>query len=737
VWYELAVAEGIADDARALMQRSVRERPELLAGWSSYVAALLAIGETDEAARVAERACARFPHAPRAFVDASVAAAARGDGVAERAHLEHALTLEPTNLEAVRQMVVLLVAADELDAARAVAERASRLGGQEHARLFAQVLRRRGELALALTTLERALRVDPFELDLWHDFHLTSKEAGAVEGALPAARALSATGPREPRRVLPQVSLALSESRPEEALAALEPLAVEAPFRIPVQRARAEVHLRLGDTGAALAALSPVEGAPDSPALALDEAHIQLSKGDWDAANTAVERAHRLAPNDFDVLHRRLEIASAVGDEALACSVGRRLVALFPSNPNAHSLLGSTLLGAGQPDAARAAFATAVRLDPMHPANRPLFTLERIQVHEGAPATLARLAAVLPPGELRVSAFRLALARRDDVRLRELVDELCVEADLVLDRITDLGRLCALAGRHKLFYRRIAEHLDDPSARGVVGEWLAAAAARRNARLPNPFDLAADLPAAQGVARVQLVRLATSDAKWPFTTTVFRFRRWLRADPASVAVVFEGFRRLRRNWTLLLFARGIGELSPAARFHLGFALRELGLAKRAERLHRAGIDDPPEYATCHRIALAFAVAGRGDPVQVSRMLAPIEERFVPSWLTTLLEMARALHKVELDGLDLRTCVPQLLATAGPYQQYMARKLLDCGAGASLLPTAHPWACFGVVAAAALVVFAQAIGERRYLWWAAAIVAFIVGQAILRRVKEVA
>ncbi len=107
-------------------------------------------------------------------------------------------------------------------------------------------------------------------------------------------------------------------------------------------------------------ALDPMSGSAFSLlAVSLEQYHAHQ-----DETRAAYERAAELSPNDPDVL---IEYASflveEVGDNPKAIRIGKRTVAIDPSNASFHGRLGYILLNAGDVRAAATHLREAIRLD--------------------------------------------------------------------------------------------------------------------------------------------------------------------------------------------------------------------------------------------------------------------------------------------------------------------------------------------------------------------------------------
>lgn len=87
-------------------------------------------------------------------------------------------------------------------------------------------------------------------------------------------------------------------------------------------------------------------------------------QGRWEDALRHFEKARALAPDNYHVHHHLAGLWVARGDYPAAVPHMQRAAALRPNASDVQYVLGVTLLRAGRPDDARAAFEAALRLNP-------------------------------------------------------------------------------------------------------------------------------------------------------------------------------------------------------------------------------------------------------------------------------------------------------------------------------------------------------------------------------------
>lgn len=143
------------------------------------------------------------------------------------------------------------------------------------------------------------------------------------------------------------------------------------------------------------AAAAPVKVDPKTQAV--NEAIVQLGKGDFSAARASLDKALRLAPNDAGVLSFYARVEAMAGNLAAAQSRAATAVAADPRNPMVH-LSQAVVREVGGDDAgAQRAYEEAIRADPKFSTAR--ISLGNLQLRNGRAAdavTQYRAATALP-----------------------------------------------------------------------------------------------------------------------------------------------------------------------------------------------------------------------------------------------------------------------------------------------------------------------------------------------------
>jgi tetratricopeptide (TPR) repeat protein len=404
------VEQPVAQNLATLGQRERAEYREL------RLARLLgAAGRKDEAVLVLREAVARLPASIPLQEGLAMALAAAGEPRAAAELLRAAIRRQPRNaglclafcrvlepveparaLEAARdacrldpdcpffhsRLGVLLMQADELDAAAAALERAVTLAPEDasgHWRL-GQLLERRGRLPEALAEFRRALELDPGQAWLWSHLGGLLTEAGELdeaEAALDRALALA----------------------PDDALGR---------YRL------GRLLERRGRPAAALAEFRRAAALdPDQAWLWSHLGGLLMEAGAFDEAEAALERAAALAP-DAALTHFRLaQLLSRRGRPEAALAATRRAAELGLEQAWLWSHLGGQLTEAGALEEAEAALERAVALAPEVALNhlRLAELLQRRGRSEEALAA-ARRAAELDPTSEHIRALLIEAERR-------------------------------------------------------------------------------------------------------------------------------------------------------------------------------------------------------------------------------------------------------------------------------------------------------------------------------------
>jgi len=410
-------AQGDPEAELRLLREEAEERPSA-ASWFAVADYHVQRDEFDAALEAFERALAASPE-PSGMLRFAYA-----DTLAQAERFERAMQVaDQIEQPALRDLIRGRVLLGQGDAKGALAafEAGIRLWPNNPASRFlaGQAAERAGDFERASSEYRESIRAGAAQTKAGLALAELSSVRGDHQGALDALRRYVQSHPDDPEGYL--VSIRIAHGAGEHAIAA-EGLARLA--GLPGQAARAEAEeaaLLAGDKGPSLA----VE--------ALEKSELDLT----DPANAPALR----------VLLAQL---AALGDHAGA---EKRIAAALAAHPDAavfHELRGRALRAAAQPpDAARAAFARALELDPEHAS--ALVGLAELSAeagaHEAALALYDRAAEADPDDPAPAhAAARLLLDTQESQEAERRLEELLGRHPREADAAHELARLLAERG---------------------------------------------------------------------------------------------------------------------------------------------------------------------------------------------------------------------------------------------------------------------------------------------------
>jgi tetratricopeptide (TPR) repeat protein len=432
---ERLAAQGDLDGAEALLREDAEARP-ISATWFALADHQVRRERFDPALEAFEKALAADadpqPMLRFAYADTLVQA-----GRHERA-LAVARELEP---EALRELVVGRVRLEQGDPAGALAsfESGIRLWPNNPvARYLAgEAALRTGDFERALVHYREAVRADAAYTEAGLALARLQAALGNDVAALDAARRYVRTHPGDPEGY--RLSLGIAHRLGHHAVATE---ALRRLWALPGGRPTAaaeEALLLAGDRG---------------PALALEA----LARSGLDLADPANAAALRVAVAEH----------AALGDHAKARALAEAALAAHPDAAVLHALHGEVSEAAGEPEAAGAAFARALELDPASPR---------------ALAGQAKIAAEAGRADEAVALYdRAAAADRSDPEPELAAAHLLLAAGSAPEAE---ARLTALLSRHPLSAAAALELAELLLVRGDLDRALAAAQRASHLRAPG------------------------------------------------------------------------------------------------------------------------------------------------------------------------------------------------------------------------------------------------------------
>jgi len=396
-----------------------------------------------------------------------------GDLAGAEAALRQMAAISPTAPAPMTQLAHLFAWQRRWPEARAAADRALSLGGNEADLqvLLASVYQEIGDSEAAAAALGRAAALAPANGDLQYRLSKLWEKLGRMEDAVTAARAAVAIDAGNPhwQTNLGHMLAALGDL--DAAEAALRAAVAASPDSAGFHSALADLLLRRGRHDAAVAeSRRAVEAAPDNahfagrltymleqqrhaasltsavteaapPAPAhrpdaralLQQARRLHRDGEWAAARDVLVQAADLAPTDGDVRYTLSHVLGALGAHAEALDCARQAVALEPGNAHWLNHLGILLMedcafeeaetqmqaaiahapdGAGFHDSLADLLARQGRIEEATAAVQKAIALDSGQVHFRL--RLARLLDSAGDGAAAVAALREAQAMVPD-----------------------------------------------------------------------------------------------------------------------------------------------------------------------------------------------------------------------------------------------------------------------------------------------------------------------------------
>jgi tetratricopeptide (TPR) repeat protein len=188
---------------------------------------------------------------------------------------------------------------------------------------------------------------------------------GDVALARESLEKASALNPRylEPRRLL--ASLDAAQGRPKEAQQRLEAILKQEPKDVGSLGMLFNLQLAGKEWGVTEATIRQLQEAGASQVTVyLAEGNLHQTKGDYERARTAFERALEAGLDSPTPLYALIRLDLAQGKQADARARLMKLLESRPDHPYAHGMLGEVLVLAGEPDAAMKEFKTAATLKP-------------------------------------------------------------------------------------------------------------------------------------------------------------------------------------------------------------------------------------------------------------------------------------------------------------------------------------------------------------------------------------
>lgn len=411
---------GRAAEAERACRELLRTYPKASAALNYLALLVRDRGALDEAADLLHRALEASPRDAPLHNNLGNLKRRMGDLAGAESSLRSAIAFQPAYPEAHYNLGVVLKEQGRSDEAlplfrRAVQQRPAYL---EALTQIGVLLKDKGETAEALAIFESATRINPRYFDAHYYRGVALTALGRFDDAIAALRIAVALVPANAIAHYALGNALERASREDEALDEFGKAVELGPDAVDAHRHYNALAWQMGRTDLSFKSYAHARARiGDKPDLLLAEAEQLLLRGETDAPEALLRRAHRIAPARSDiasVLSRALMLQKKF-DESIVL-----LEAAMVSEPGAvhhHRGLAETLLQAGRPSDAAAWIERGLRLAPYDQMLLALQVLAFRELGDGrldALADLNRFIGVYelppPPGYSDVDTFNRALA---------------------------------------------------------------------------------------------------------------------------------------------------------------------------------------------------------------------------------------------------------------------------------------------------------------------------------------
>ena len=433
-----------------LLRATFQQRAEMPLVWSALITQLIEMQHLNDAFSVARQATERFPLVARAWLDLACVHEARQEREAQLQALQHAVSLDPSWLLAVQKLADVYERQGQLPQAQSVLEQA-----MVHAPLnpylrgsLAELQWKAGEKAKALTTIQRALALEPDYDWGWRALRRWSEEVHHPSLALQCARELTTKRPGDPRSWLILARTLKSDEALSEQLAALDRAIQLHPRLIEAHSWRAFLLADAGRYDEALRACRPAVLAPQFPAELLSaEAHITAQCGDLPKALQKMRAVLKAEPNYAPGWERIARWYRALEQEQGYLEAAQQLARLMPDYAVAHGYLGEARLWNGDRVGAKEAFRRAFALAPDYDfAGLTLFDLYwEDKELSAAEQVLTQLAQTVSSDATALRALKVAAQNKNRIKIQKHFFALCAAPTARISHLDEAVELLVAA----------------------------------------------------------------------------------------------------------------------------------------------------------------------------------------------------------------------------------------------------------------------------------------------------
>jgi putative PEP-CTERM system TPR-repeat lipoprotein len=404
------------DDAAASFSAALASDPSNVEAQLGQVRLAGVTGKIDEAVEAVDQIVAKNPQSSEALLLQGTLRLARGDRIGARASLEQAVAVDPAKAQARMELISLLIADNQLDAASAqVAEARKARGGDLRLLYFdALIAYEKKDKAQARELSQQLIKRAPEHvpsLVLAGAVEFQEKQLTMAESLLQKA-VLLAPQHDGARELLVRVYMA--SNQPARALETIQPLVASGTrIHAGTMMLAGETYLANGDLKQAASYFSAAtQSKTQATAARIRLGQIAMLSGDPDRGIRELEEA--TGADDAPMQADMALIAGYMrrGESAKALAAAQALATKRPTDPVVHQILASVHVARKESAAARAAYARALELNSTYlPAAAGL---ARLDLADKKPADArARFEAVVakePNNELALLGLAEVLA---------------------------------------------------------------------------------------------------------------------------------------------------------------------------------------------------------------------------------------------------------------------------------------------------------------------------------------
>ncbi len=668
------------EELLTLLREASQQRPEMSLVWSALIAQLTEMQQHTEAFALARKAMERFPLMARAWLDLALVHEARQELNQQLSALQRAVNLEPSWSLAVQKLAETYERQGQLPTAQISLTQAIAHAPLDHGLhgCLAELQWKAGEKAKALTTIQRALALEPDYDWGWRALRTWSEQVNHPSLALQCARELTVKRPGDARSWLILARTLKGDEALPEQLAALDHAIQLQPRLIEAHSWRAFLLADAGRFDEALRACHPAALAPHFPPELLSaEAHVTAQCGDLPKALRKMRAVLKAEPNYAPGWERMARWHRALEQEHEYLEAARQLVRLMPSYAVAHGYLGEAQLWNGDRAGAKESFASAFAFAPDYDfAGLTLFDLywEDQQTRE-AGRILAQLEQSVGGDATTLRALKLATQNKDQVKIQKHLFALCLSPTPRTNYLDDAVTLLVDSKFQPDVLVVLEDALASPGVHPHVARlWVQRCAAQNKlAHCLRRLHFYADNAGRfwHRGAQAYLEVSAHDNAGEAVRQFIKKYPVLLNNETESWAAVGSALYEIGDiaeavEWMSDWHVRP--DIVPCMLWNLSLALRDLNREDEAMEVGLHAVNLPDDHRTGSHLALLSldeALAGRiADATHHVERIAPNSMRDWERLLVTLSSNLSQFHQARTEGRAIgQTIIDELLKVA--------------------------------------------------------------------------